>query len=59
LIITEKPNLFYECFLCGRKFQFGQYVYERPIHSGLGGSAFALPPVRLLQARRLYVAPEG
>jgi len=43
LIITEKPNLFYECFLCGRKFQFGQYVYERPIHSGLAGQHLRYP----------------
>ena len=27
-MVTEKPNLFYECFLCGRQFQFGRYVYE-------------------------------
>ena len=28
VMITDKPILFYECFLCERQFQFGRYVYE-------------------------------
>ena len=27
-MVNEKPNLFYECFLCKRQFQFGRYVYD-------------------------------
>ena len=28
MMVNEKPNLFYECFLCKRQFQFGRYVYD-------------------------------
>ena len=28
MMVNEKPNLFYECFLCERQFQFGRYVYD-------------------------------
>lgn len=28
MVANDKPDLFYECFLCGRNFQFGQYVYD-------------------------------
>ncbi len=28
MMVNEKPNVFYDCFLCERKFQFGQYVYD-------------------------------